>query len=78
MEEVLNKGHLLFYLCTSGLQGTPISTVCCRGASEQIISDSHRDRQIFLIPLTAMATILTRRHESNAARQLFEAHNYTD
>lgn len=73
-----SKQKALSLLFTSRLQGTSSSTVCCRGASELILSDSHRDRQIFLISLTAMATTLIKRQESNTARQLFEAHNYTD
>lgn len=76
--KVLNKGHFLFSLFTSRLQGTSSSTVNCKGASQQIMSDSHRDHQIFLTSTTAMATTLTNRHESNIVRQLSEAHNYTD
>lgn len=77
-EEVVNKGHCIFYLFTSGLQGTSSSTVCYRGASEQLMPDNHRDSQILLISLTAMATTLIKRQESNTARQLSEAGNYTD
>lgn len=77
-EEVLNNGHFLFYLFTSRLQGTSSSTGCCRGTSEQIMSDSHRDCQIPPISLAAMPTTLINRHESNTARQLSEAHNHTD